>query len=32
MITPPFVIGRDEIAFIIDNLRLALDEVYPTLS
>ena len=32
MITPPFVIGRDEVAFIINNLRLALDEVYPALS
>ena len=32
MITPPFVIGRDEAAFIINNLRLALDEVYPSLS
>jgi adenosylmethionine-8-amino-7-oxononanoate aminotransferase len=31
MITPPFVIGREEIAFIIDNLRLALDEVHPHL-
>ncbi|MGA2411066.1 MAG: aminotransferase class III-fold pyridoxal phosphate-dependent enzyme, partial [Candidatus Binataceae bacterium] len=32
MITPPFVIGREEVAYIINNLRLALDEVYPTLS
>ena len=32
MLTPPFVIGRDEVAFMINNLRLALDEVYPALS
>ena len=31
MITPPFVIGREEVDFIISNLRLALDEVHPNL-
>jgi hypothetical protein len=31
MITPPFVIDRAEVDFIISNLGLALDEVHPTL-
>jgi len=32
MVTPPFVIGRDEVAYIINNLRLALDEVQTALA
>ncbi|MBF6570678.1 MAG: aspartate aminotransferase family protein [Candidatus Binataceae bacterium] len=31
MITPPFIIGDEEIAFITDTLRATLDEVMPTL-
>jgi adenosylmethionine-8-amino-7-oxononanoate aminotransferase len=28
MITPPFVIGPAEIGYIVENLRIALDEVH----
>jgi adenosylmethionine-8-amino-7-oxononanoate aminotransferase len=31
MVTPPFVIGGDEIEYIVSRLRATLDDVYPDL-
>jgi adenosylmethionine-8-amino-7-oxononanoate aminotransferase len=32
MVTPPFVIDQADIGFIVQNLRIALDEVHSNLS
>jgi adenosylmethionine-8-amino-7-oxononanoate aminotransferase len=31
MVTPPFVIGEDEIGYIVSRLRATLDDVHPNL-
>jgi adenosylmethionine-8-amino-7-oxononanoate aminotransferase len=31
MVTPPFIIGGDEIEYIVNRLRATLDEVHPSL-